>query len=168
MTASRGKHRTAFTLLEMLAVMWAMAVALSLGAVLLIATLRSDRVSQGTTHHLAWRSAAADQFRSDVARAEEAPDAFAEFKRGPKCLILRRAGEHVVYVAANEKIERIVRAADGTETRRAEPIGPVESAAEFDRIDDRNAILVLRLIDTPPSSPSRRTEIAAAFGGDRR
>lgn len=168
MIARCNTGRAGFTLLEMLAVMWAMAVALSLGAVLMITILRSDRVSQATLRQLAWRSTAADQFRADVARAEDAPDAFAEFRRGPTCLILRLAGGHVIFVAAGEKLERIVRAADGSETRRAEPVGPPDSAVELDRIDGPIPILVLRLIDPPAAGPRRRLEIAAAFGGDRR
>lgn len=168
MTARRAHRRTGFTLLEMLVVIWAMSVALSFGAVLLIATIRADRVSQGTLSQLAWRSAAADQFRADVARADEMPETLAGFTRGPKCLILRTAQGHVVYVVAGEKIERIVRAADGTDTRRAEAIGPPESTAEFDRSGGTAPVVTLRFVDIPPTGPPRRMEIVAALGRDRR
>ncbi len=167
MTQRRANRRMGFSLFEILVVLWAMSVALSFGAVLMVATIRADRVSQGTLSQLAWRSTATDQFRADVARAVDMPKTFAEFARGPKCLILRMGANHIVYSSAGEKLERIVRLADGRETRRAEAIGPPESTAVFDCGDGTSSLVTMRFVDILPAGPPRRTEIVAALGRDR-
>ncbi|MFO0808442.1 MAG: type II secretion system protein [Gemmataceae bacterium] len=161
--------RAGYTLLEMLVVMWGLAIALGMGIVLVTTLLRADRVSQATLRHLVLRATVADQFRADVGRAADAPDALGEDKRGPACLILRVPDVgHVIYRVKAEQLERIVRATDGMDVRRSEPIGPPESTVEFGRTEGERPTIVLRLIDAPAPGAIRRTEIAAVVGSDRR
>ena len=51
----RVRGRSGFTLMEMLTVMWALSIAAVLGATLLLAALRADRVAATTLRTLACR-----------------------------------------------------------------------------------------------------------------
>jgi hypothetical protein len=161
-------RRAGFSLIEILTVMWALSVALVLGAVLLVAAMKTDQVAATTLRGLAWRAELADQFRADVAGADAAPDRLGEFARGPSCLILRRPdGSHVIYRWLDGQLERIVRTADG-ETRRPLPVGPQDPAVEFDRTGGRPPLVTLRFAESAARRGAPRVEVTAVLGGDLR
>ncbi|HTK76189.1 MAG TPA: prepilin-type N-terminal cleavage/methylation domain-containing protein [Gemmataceae bacterium] len=165
--STRG--RAGFTLLEMLVVIFAMSIAFGFGGTILLAALRIDQAGAATLRLMAWRTELADQFRSDVARADAAPQRLGELTAGPTCLILHRPdGGHIVYQWHDDgRLERIARAADG-ETRRVLPVGASNVTVEFGRGDGARPLMTLRLVETPPSGSARRVEVSALLGGDLR
>ena len=163
-----GTERAGFTLLEILVVMWALTLALGLGATLFVAALRADQVSAATLRRLSQTGELADQFRADVAEAAAAPDRLDALARGPSCLILRTPdGAHVVYQWQQEQLERMVRTADG-EMRRVVPVGVRVARVEFDVTDGERPLITLRLIESPARGVAWPTEVSAALGGDLR
>jgi hypothetical protein len=163
-----GTRRAGFTLLEVLVVMWAMTLALGLGAALFVAALRADQVSAVTLRRLSHWGELADQFRADVAEAVAAPDRLDALTRGATCLILRTpGGTHVVYQWEKGQLERIVRAADG-ETRRVVPVGSKDVRVEFGYTDGDRPLITLRLLESPVRGVAWPTEVSAALGGDLR
>src|SRR5205823_1954174 len=107
-------RRQAFTLLEMMAVMWGLAILLGISAVTLAGLMRIQQANAQTHERLVQRSALADQFRADVARAADAPASLDKLKAGPDCLILRLAdGKHVVYRWKGDQLERTELAGPG-------------------------------------------------------
>ena len=167
MTGRRG--RAGFSLMEMLTVMWAMGVALGLGAVLLLAAMRADRVGAATLRTLAWRAELADRFRADVARAAAAPERLGELAAGPARLILRTpGGDHVLYQWQEGRLERVVWSG-GRATRETIPVSTRDvSAVAFDRSAGDRPVLTLRLMEGAAYGEPWRTEVSAALGGDLR
>jgi prepilin-type N-terminal cleavage/methylation domain-containing protein len=170
----KRQSRAGLSLIEVLVVMWALAIALLMGTALLVTVMRADQVSAATLRGLTGRAELADQFRTDVARAAAAPDSVGELTRGPSCLILRTPdGAHVIYQWRDGQLERIVRTA-GQETRRPLPVGNQDWSAEFDRtgagVSDpgHRPLLTLRLVEAPAHGPIRRTDVSAVLGGDLR
>src|SRR5438105_2294572 len=91
-------RRRAFTLLEMLVIMAAMGTLMALLAVTMLGILRVEGGSRAALDRISIYARLADQFRSDVAQAEAAPEQWQTQAAGPACVILRIAGdEHVVY-----------------------------------------------------------------------
>src|SRR5262245_59229032 len=163
------RKRAGFTLIEMLVVMFGMAIAFGFGATRLLAALRIDQAGAATLRLMAWRTELADQFRADVALANAAPKQLGELTGGPTALILHRPdGAHIIYQWHDEeRLERVVRAADG-ETRRVLPVGAPNVSVEFARGDGTRPLMTLRLVETPPSGSARRVEMSAVLGGDLR
>jgi hypothetical protein len=160
--------RRGFTLMEMIAVFWALAICLGFGMALILAAMRTDQVGAATLRDLSRRAELADRFRADVAAADAAPERLGEWSAGPDCLILHvPAGGHVVYRWDGGKVLRIVRSGD-TETRTPNTPGGEETRVEFVRPTGERSLATLRIVDAPARGVTRRTEIAAALGGDRR
>ena len=71
--------RRGFTLLEMLVIMVAMGILIALLAVTMLGILRVEGSSRAALDRISIYARLADQFRSDVAQAEAAPE------RGERC-----------------------------------------------------------------------------------
>jgi hypothetical protein len=161
------RRRAAFSLIEMIAVMWGLAAALALGMALILAALRTDQVGASTLRELSRRGELADQFRADVARADAAPALLGEWIASPTCLILTApSGTQVVYRGLAGKVERIIRTGD-QESRRPILVGNEDTTVEFSRSSGDRPIVTLTVIDTQFRT-ARRTEVSAVLGGDRR
>lgn len=160
------KHRSGYTLLEMLIVIAMMTIALGLGGTLLLTAMRADQVGSATLRDLTWRTELADQFREDVAAAVEAPDRVDKYTAGPDCLILRMGGGSLIYRWHDAIVDRIV-FIGGQESRRPIELGE-HAAIEFIRGAGERPIFTVRVITSPPHGTPSRREISVALGGDTR
>ena len=132
---AHSARRGGYTLIEVTVVLWALAVALALGATLLLAVLRASQVGAGTLRELARRTELADQFRADVARAATTPDRFGELTAGPTCLILRTTdGKVVAYRWHEGDLERSA-SSFGKAVWSRFPIGRETTTAAFMAFD---------------------------------
>jgi hypothetical protein len=160
------RTRVAFTLLELVAVMWGLAILMLLSATLLVGVFKIHEATDVGFNQASRLENLVDQFREDVAQAVAAPEKFERFTAGPTCLILERPdGQHIVY-----SIE------DGRPRRWRYPKGdvyPLHTAKpgtrmEFLRAADAKRLIIMRL--TPPvahkSGLPGSLDIAAALGGD--
>jgi prepilin-type N-terminal cleavage/methylation domain-containing protein len=155
--------RRGVSLLEMLIAMAVIGVALNLGAILVLAAMRTDQMSAETMRRIARQTQLADLFRDDVAKSIAAPDEWGEYKRSPTCLILRQPGDRwVVYRVDGSMIQQITRTPEG-EARRPIEVGPSEADIEFDRGD---GVIILRVTERHKHLPGQQREIRAALGGD--
>ena len=170
MMSRTTRRRAGFTLIEMLMVMFALAVVMAAGAAVLLTAMKSARVGAVTLQRVAWRTDLADQFGADVAAADAAPDRLGDLAAGPDCLILRcpAAGKpgYVVYQVREGRLVRVERDADKDGASRPVPTGV--ASVVFSRPAGERPVLVLRLSETPPGGTVRRSEVAAALGGDLR
>ena len=158
--------RAGFTLTEMVVVMWAMGIALAIGAQLLVAATRAGALGESADSRAALRAELGRVFRADAARAEAAPDQLGDAAAGPQRLILRLAGGTVVtYEWADGRLLRTERAG-GEESRRALPLGSPRVRAEFPRPTD--GLVTLRLVETRPNGTEQVSDVSAALGGDVR
>ena len=64
MNVSRTNRRPAFTLLELLAVIWVLALIMGFGGVLLLAAIRTDQLAGNTIHSIVRNGELADLFRA--------------------------------------------------------------------------------------------------------
>jgi prepilin-type N-terminal cleavage/methylation domain-containing protein len=162
------RRRFGFTLVEMLAVMWALAICLGFGVALILAAIRTDQVGAATLRELSRRADLADQFRADVAAADAAPERLGEWTAGTDCLILHTpGGGHFVYRCQNGKLARIVRTGD-KETRTPLSVGGEDTRVEFDRPAGDRPLVTLRVLDAPRRGIVWRSDFTAALGGDNR
>ena len=159
-------RRAGFTLTEMVVVMWAMGIALVLGAQLIVAGFRAGGIGEAADARTTRRGALARQFRGDVARAEAAPDTLGDAAAGPDRLLLQLPGGTVVtYEWTDGGLVRTERAGD-KEARRPLPLGADRVRVEFPRPKD--GLVTLRIIETRQHAPDRTADVSAALGGDLR
>lgn len=159
--------RAGSTMLEMLALVWAFAIVLMLGTVLLVGVARMEQASVASLERLTAQGALADQFRADVGQAVAAPDRAGDLTAGPACLILRMAdGKEIAYRWEDKRLERVERG--GPETVRQQvSVGPGCMAVTFERTG--RGVVVLRLMRSRKAGgPVHPQEIWAALGGDLR
>jgi hypothetical protein len=152
----------------MLVVMVALGIVLALVTATLLGAFRSERLVAGVTHRLAQQHALTDDFRADVGRAADAPDAWDQWTAGPACLILRRPDDsHVVYRwdAGGLQRHELSRSA---KVARAVPLGDDNATVEFVRGGPGNRLVTLRLVEARPHGAPRQLDISAALGGDLR
>jgi hypothetical protein len=157
-----------FSLLEMVAVIWALSLVMFLGAVTLLGATRIHKASSAADHRNTLHSILADQFRADVALAAATAEGVGQLKAGPNCLILRLAdGSHVVYRVEAGRLERAALAAGGAAPHWVPLGGQGEGeGVAFARTGPDQRILTLTLQE--PGPRTRTTEIMAALGGDLR
>jgi type II secretory pathway pseudopilin PulG len=164
----RRDRRAGFTLLEMIAVIWALTILLGFGMALILAAVRTNQVGAGTLRELSRRSELADQFRADVARADATPDKLGNWTAGPDCLILHVPDDsHIVYRWHNDQVERIVRTGKA-DVRRPIAVGPENTTVEFIRPGGARPVVVLRIAESPRPGVTWRVDVAAALVGDFR
>jgi hypothetical protein len=150
----------------MVALMILLGIVLFIGILLLAGALQTTQAVAAA--HLRMRSAIAlaDQFRSDVASATEAPDRGEGAVAGPACLVLRKKEGLVIY---RWKEGRLSRSEEGAKRSEAFlPLGPNCTGLEFRRWGPENRLITLRLTETGRRTPDRITELSAALGGDLR
>jgi Tfp pilus assembly protein FimT len=161
------RRRTAFTLIEMLGVMAMLTMLLGFGMTLLLTAMRADQAASAMLRDLVRNAELADQFRTDVARADVAPERLGELTAGPTCLILGAGNKHVIYQWKDHRLTRTERGA-GPETSRRVTINPENTTLEFSRNGGERSVITVRVVETPDRGAPRTTEIAAALGGDTR
>ena len=90
--------RKAFSLVEMLAVLWGLGILTVLGVVIVAGVFKVHQFAAATHSDLNRFETFVDQFRSDVAHASAAPAALDKWTAGPGCLLLRYPDDsHIVY-----------------------------------------------------------------------
>jgi prepilin-type N-terminal cleavage/methylation domain-containing protein len=163
-------RRRGFTLIELLCVMILLGVVSGILTMLLLETVAVERTQGESYERRLVRKALADQFRADVARAEQAPPQWQQHQAGPQTLILRmKDGEHVLYRWKEEKLERRT-FAGANEAVRHLPVGGDGVGVEFVRDGPDAGLVRLRLLTLREGRPlpGQALEIAAALGGDWR
>jgi prepilin-type N-terminal cleavage/methylation domain-containing protein len=169
MTAAAGKRR-GYSLIEMACVMVLLTLVIGTLGVLLWEMLEVERAQSANLQRTWQQQALADQFRADVAGAQQAPAQWQQYKAGPHTLILHmKNGQHVLYVWYEGKLERRT-FADDKEQVRLLPLDASRVAVEFVRESSDSGLLRLRLAALKDGSPTsgQTVEIAAALGGDWR
>ena len=163
----RTRTRRAFTLLELLAVMWTLSLLLGFGAVILLAALRTDQLAGNTIHRITRNAELADLFRDDVARASETVNQLGEFSGDKSCLILKQGDTHIIYQWKNNALTRIARTGM-QDQRRPVALGPTEGRVEFVTQNGRRPVISMRISDVERQLAQPSLEIAATLGGDAR
>jgi type II secretory pathway pseudopilin PulG len=160
--------RQGYTLIELCAVMATLGMTLSLGAIILLVAMRANQVGGATLLQVRLRTDVADTFRADVAGSTQIPTTLGQRTRSPTCLILRRQnGDHVVYEWQNGQLTRTVLAGE-QESRSILSIGIPDIAIEFSSAGEASAVVTMRVDESLGHGIVRRSEFAAALGGDRR
>lgn len=164
----RPASRAAFTLTEMLAVMFVLAVLLGFGGAMLMLSFRANHVAAGTLRKIVVDGQVADRFREDVALAESVLERHGPDVRGKNCLILEMAdGSIVTYRVTDRNLTRARKTDQGEQTTllvRADPGAAIDF--EFEHAAPR--LVTLRTTETRSRSVSQRMDFVAALGGDRR
>jgi hypothetical protein len=161
--------RRGFSLLEIVAVIWALSLVMFLGVVTLLGATRVHQASSVADHQNTLHSILADRFRADVALAVAAAEGVGHLKAGPECVILRLGdGSYVVYRVAAGRLERAALASAGAAPSWM-PLGGEGVGVAFARTGPDQRILTLTLQEPGGSGARKRTtEIMAALGGDLR
>ncbi len=164
---TRPPRRPAFSLVEVCAIMAALALVLGLLVVALGGALRLQRASAGAVEQLQVQRDLADQFREDVTQAEDAPSRWRDDVAGPACLVLRLGKDlHVVY---RWESERLVRSEVTGEQvwRRDVALGGGPRVVEFERPRPGGRLVTLRLFTVRKDGDRELSaEITAALWGD--
>jgi prepilin-type N-terminal cleavage/methylation domain-containing protein len=166
----RTVHRPGFTLLEVLLVMIALGVVVTLSLAMVLGTWRIEQASAAALQHQTVEAQLADQFRADVAHAVATPDRLGAVTAGATCLILRGAdGRHVVYRWQAQRLERseVPVGAEKLPQVLLRATDYDSAAVEFRRSGADRGLLSLELVKTHGRA-KRTLEIAAALGGDHR
>jgi hypothetical protein len=165
--ACSGRCRPAFTLLEVLGFMTAIAMALALLLVVLGGALKLEAASAGVLKRLGSQRILADQFRSDVNRTVEAPQHWKDNEAGTTCLILRQGKDrHTVYRFDAGRLVRYEHNGEQVQQREI-ALGGGQWAVEFVRPEKGGQLFTVRLSSVRKgASPEPAGEISAALGGD--
>ena len=156
----RQTSRRGWTLIELIVVMFCLAILLSLIGSIMWAVFRIQASATASFEELQSEARLADRFRLDVAEARETPELAADFKADPLCLILRgEDGALIIYRVVQGRVDRTVLRADDSETDSFR-IGGEDVVGEFNR-DGKLMTLTLH------GSKRGTLNIAAALGGDR-
>jgi prepilin-type N-terminal cleavage/methylation domain-containing protein len=163
-----NRPRSGFTLLELLAVMACLGIVLCFGTVLLVASMRTDRMIVETMGQVRRHSELADQFREDVAKAIDAPAEAAAHVAGSNCLILQQPGNvYVIYRDLPDYCEQIT-IRPGSVTKRPLIHSSIDSKVEFSRSGPSNSIITLHVRETVAHRKPKDLAISAYVGGDRK
>jgi prepilin-type N-terminal cleavage/methylation domain-containing protein len=166
--SSRAGKRGGFSLLELLCVMTLLSTVAGVLIVLLNETLALGHSQAEVAERSQRHRALADEFRADVARAEEAPAEWRQYRAGPQTLILRmKEGGHVLYQWEGDRLERRAFAAR-EEPARVLTAGDERVGVEFVREDAGLVRLRLLTLHRGSPLPGQALEITAALGGDWR
>lgn len=166
-TATRGRDRGGFTLLETLAVMAGLSVLVTLSTFVVLGAFQIQNTNRDFLDRQGYRMGLFDQFRADVAGAAEAPARWEGINADAACLILHQAdGKHVVYRLEGKRLQRRDR-----NTPEGAPfwveLQPVGVEAEFRREGPEGRLITLRLTQVAGRGATKRPmEVTAALGGD--
>jgi prepilin-type N-terminal cleavage/methylation domain-containing protein len=162
--------RRGFSLVELLCVIGLLVLLMGMLTVLLLQTLDLDRAQRESSTRMLQHAVLADQFRADVASAEQAPAEWEQHKASTQSLILQmKNGQHVLYSWQNGKLERRS-FENGKESSRPLPVGDdqVGVVLVLDGSDAKLVRLRLSRLRDGVLVPGQVLEIAAALGGDWR
>jgi prepilin-type N-terminal cleavage/methylation domain-containing protein len=157
--------RRGFSLIELLCVIVLLGVLAGITALLLRETLGIERAQAAGFERILASNALADQFRADVARAENA-----ELQADPQRLTLKmKNDDQVTYVWQDGQLHRSA-VADGKQSKRTLPVGGKQVGVEFGRDGANPKLVRLRLVPLRETSPvaGQTLEIVAALGGNWR
>jgi type II secretory pathway pseudopilin PulG len=162
------RSRRAFTLLEMVVVMWAMGLITLLGVALMLTMLKTSTMGEAIGEWLSRRAELARQFREHIARAEAAPEQSGAVRVGSTTLILTMpGGSTVIYYREPKMMVRLERTGK-TESIRNLPLDRPDTKTEFLRPTGGSGVFTLRLTETNGSGPVRASEFSAVLGGNLR
>jgi prepilin-type N-terminal cleavage/methylation domain-containing protein len=165
----RRAGRSGFTLVEMLVVLAMVTFLGGIMALLLKETLSIEKVQAAGFDRLLHQNALADQFRADVAQAEEAPAQWDNYQARPQTLILRlpEAG-HVIYVWVEARLHRL--AFDGKKVNDRQLPVDEDLRVEFEQTSGpaKRVILRLQTMKDGKALVGQGLEFVAALGGDWR
>jgi type II secretory pathway component PulJ len=162
-----SRHRPGFTLIEVSALMAALALTLGMLTVILGGALRLQRASMGDLERLGALRELADQFRADVAQATEAPEHWQKESADATCLILAFSGDrHVLYLWEAKHLARFEFRGERMQ-RRDIKLGEEPLDVEFVRSGPGGRLLTFRLFAIHKDGARQPSaEITAALGGD--
>ncbi len=165
-TGVNAHRRPGFTLIETLTVMAALGLLVEVLAVVLVGALRLEKASARALDRMSTRRDLADQFRADVAQADQAPEQWQDEAAGPTCLILARGRDrHVVYRCAEGRLLRTETVGGAAHRREVAPGD--RAAVEFERSGAGGRLLTLRLfLLNEDGTRQQAARITAALGGD--
>lgn len=159
--------RGGFSLIEVLAVMAGLGLLMLLSVVVLVSVFRINDTARAVQERRSQRTLLADQFRTDVAQATDAPARLGDVVAGLDHLLLRKPdGKHVAYRLAADQLERCEPEPDRGAWKWV-PLDPTGVAAEFHRTGAGGRLITLRLTQIAGRGASKRPlDITAALGGD--
>jgi len=163
------EKRSGIFLSELLCVMAILAIVMTMLVLLLNETMHTERMQAQNYDRLQYCKALADQFRADVARAEESLDQWNDYLADSTTLILKmKEGEHVLYFWHDNVLTRLA-IKNQEETERALPVA-VETEVAFLRpaVDAKLVRLRLTPVRHGRVIDGQAIEFAAALGGDLR
>jgi len=164
----KRRLRPAFSLLEAITVMTALGLTLSLGAIMLIATMRANQMGATTLLHVRLHTDVGDTFRTDVAEAMAAPEKLQQWTRGPTCLILQKSADRtVIYEWSTDRLTRTEKTGDEV-APAVLSLGLPNIETAFAVGGGEHPVVTLRLTEALEYHATRRYEFSAALGGDRR
>jgi hypothetical protein len=163
------RTRPGHTLMEMLCVFALLTLVFGLLATLLMETLRIEHAQVASFERMAQQQALADQFRTDTALAEQAPQEWGPYKAGSHTLILQTKTGHVVYVWQEDKLRRHDFDGD-VEHAILLPLDASRVGVEFMHNGAAGGLVKLRLATLRDGSAvaGQTQEIVGALGGDWR
>jgi prepilin-type N-terminal cleavage/methylation domain-containing protein len=163
-------RRSAFTLIEMLAVIILLAVVAGMMAMLLRETLNIERGQAKAFDAILHDNALADQFRADVAHARSAPEDWDKYHADERTLILAMpdAG-HIIYVWQDGTLLRRETNKGGA-AEHFLAVGDGEATVQFLRAEGNSKLVSLRVepVRMGKPLPGQTLEIMAALSGDWR
>lgn len=164
-----GVHRatrSGFTLTEMLVVMSGLGIATLIGSLLLVASLRADRVGAAANDSLTWRKHLAETFRADIRAAREEPRLVTEPGAESAVLVLHTRGSGTVtYERTGTRLERFATTPAGP-SRQVMPLGPDTTHVDF-VLSPGGRLVTLQVVERGKTG-ERETGVTAAVGGDIR
>jgi prepilin-type N-terminal cleavage/methylation domain-containing protein len=160
--------RAGFSLIEMLCVMVLILVLGAVLAMLFKETLEVEKIQTSGFDRLLQTKMLADQFRSDVARAESVLPEWQDRKADAETLILRMKDKrHIVYAWKEGKLTRAAHV-DGEKDEQPLPVGRNVEVEFVQPGKEAVARLRLHLVRDEQRVAGQSLEMAAAVGGDLR
>ncbi|MBX7105000.1 MAG: type II secretion system GspH family protein [Gemmataceae bacterium] len=120
--------RTAFSLVELLAVLTILSIALAMGAVLLVSAVRTGSLASDSVSRVVRHAQLADALRDDITRALAVTDV-----APGRLLLAMPEGRTVEYVVAPPAVRRVEQQTGGQSTTRDYLPGPADWRGEFAR-----------------------------------
>ncbi len=166
----RAAERRGVTFIELLCVIALLAVIGIVLTSLLKTTMDVERAETRGFDRLMQTSALTDQFRADVAQAQDTPKTWRDVTANANTLILKmKSDAHIVYVWDKGKLTREETMKVGT-VKRTLPLDAGRGSIEFVRSSADPTLLTLRLrtLRDGKAIAGQTLEISAALGGDWR
>lgn len=152
-------NRRGFTLFELVSVLAALSAALTIGVLIFATMMKANRLARNLGETVTAHATLTEKLRNDAHQAVGILAHCRQYDAGPRCIILELSDErHVVYDFRDGVLHR-----DDFRTKQRVALPP-RKVPEF---STREAMIVLRLVDSDHSNPRPAVEILAALGGCR-